>query len=160
MSLRFLAGTCVFSGWATLALAVLTAGFAFMSAAGAARGNAAASRASTNYFPPSTSTPGLPGVPGATGVGVPGIDSDATEAIGDLGLPGLGGRGPGLAGAADFFKGLMPLLWTLSGVVTLVSGIVTCLLFLGLGQACYVLLDLEQQTHDLSETMRQFLMRR
>jgi hypothetical protein len=40
-----------------------------------------------------------------------------------------------------------------SGVFTLVSGVVCWLLFLGLGQACYAIMDLEEQAYQNSQTL-------
>jgi hypothetical protein len=141
-ALRFLAGTCVFSAWLTLVLSLGGALFGFISATGMAATASRAAQAAPTYLP-NTPSPDNP-FGSAGGLGLPG---------GGMGLPGGGMGAPGLG---DIGGVLMPFLIALSyagAVFTLVSGIVTFLLFLGLGQACYVLLDLEEQTFRLSETL-------
>jgi hypothetical protein len=142
-ALRFLAGTCVFSAWLTLVLSLGGALFGFISATGMAATASRAAQAAPTYLP-NTPSPDNPFGSAGGGLGLPG---------GGMGLPGGGMGAPGLP---DMGGVLMPFLIALSyagAVFTLVSGIVTFLLFLGLGQACYVLLDLEEQTFRLSETL-------
>lgn len=127
-ALKFLAGTCVFSAWITLALSLLGAAFSFMGAAAASASLGAASR-SQQYFPtqpPGGLLPGMGGLDGGGGASLP--------------MPG----GP-FSGGADLLQKALPALGIAGGVFTLVTGIVTFLLFLGLGQAFYVLIDLEEQ---------------
>jgi hypothetical protein len=58
--------------------------------------------------------------------------------------------------AGTLLQQAIPALSVAGGVFTLVTGIVSFLLFLGLGQACYVLLDLEEQQGRM-ENMLQIL---
>jgi hypothetical protein len=90
-------------------------------------------------------------MPGADGLPNIGSEDGGTPAPS---LPG-GGAGPllGLLGSA------LPVLCIAGGVFSLVSGVVTFLLFLGLGQACYVLLDLEQQSLQMSQAIQIILAR-
>lgn len=139
-SLRFLASTCVFTGWLTLVLSLLGGGISLLMGIGGLATSAAVPN-TANYFP-------------APGGGMSG-GGDGTEMPT---LPGMGGGG-GLGGAAGMGV-LMPQLgkviaaMTIGGALfTLVSGVVTFLLFLGLGQACYALLDMEEQQHAISDTL-------
>jgi hypothetical protein len=143
-SLRFLAGTCVFSAWLTLILSVI--GAISMFGAGLAAARAAAAAASgTQYFPPVSSTPSSPDSPGVP----PGGEPD------DLGLP----ANPlsSLPKPSDFLLPIQkyaPQICYGSGAFTLVTGLVCFLLLLGLGQMCYVLLDLEEQSAQTSQALQ------
>jgi hypothetical protein len=72
----------------------------------------------------------------------------------------LGGNPLGAAnplGGPGAMMGLMqafiPGLCFASGAFTLVSGIVGFILFLGVAQACFALLDLEDQTFQMAHTL-------
>ncbi len=154
-SLRFLAGTCIFSGWLTLVVSVILAVVSVTAGFAAQRTNLAATTG-TQYFPQTSSAPAGPG---QSGLGEGGGLSD----LGIEGLPGVGGdsgllgglRKPGMNfNPLSMFQSLLAPLYFISGAFTLVTGIVTCLLFLGLGQACYVLLDLEEQTFQLGQGLQ------
>ena len=148
-SLRFLAGTCVFSAWATLVLSILFAIGTFMAGASAAAMMGAASR-SQQYFP--STTPTMPSVPS--------MPSPMDPSGGLLGQDGASpspmSPSPGPFTGISMLQQFIPALSLAGGVFTLVSGIVTFLLFMGLGQACYVLLDLEEQQGRM-ENMLQIL---
>lgn len=115
-SLRLLAGGCIVSAWLSLVLSVLF-GLAML---------AAPSPSAMPGMPPSY--PGGPGFPGGPG--------------NDLGLspsPGAGQLGPLL--------GLMlPGLKLFGAVTTIGGGILSWLLLLAIGQALYLLLDMEENT--------------
>lgn len=139
-SLRFLASTCIFTAWLTLVLSVLGGGISiFMGLAGLATSSAASS--SSNYFP---------APPAAGGGGIMGGDGTEMPA-----LPGLGngGSGGGMAMFAPILGRLMAALSLGGGLFTLVSGVVTFLLFLGLGQACVALIDVEEQQYRMNDTL-------
>jgi hypothetical protein len=143
-SLRFLASTCVFTGWITLVLSLLGGGISLIMGLSMLAGGAAAG--STNYFPPpAASSPSAGGFQG-------GGDSDGMPSMPTLpGMPGAGG-----AGLGDLLPGIgkMMAAATIGGAIfTLVSGIVTFVLFLGLGQACYALIDMEEQQFRISDTL-------
>lgn len=145
-SLRFLAGTCVFSAWVTLVFSIVFAVMTFMAGASAAAMLGTASR-SQQYFP---TTPSMPSMP-----------SPMDPSGGLLGPEGMSGslmnpaQGP-LTGMTQLIQKAIPAMSFAGGVFTLVTGIVSFLLFLGLGQACYVLLDLEEQQNRM-ENMLQLL---
>jgi hypothetical protein len=150
-SLRFLAATCIFTAWATLVISIVTALVSFGAGAAASRRSAMAGAATTRFFPqlPTTS-------PGGLGGG--GLSGGSGEE-GGLGvdLPGIGGGG-GAAGIGPgaFMQMMQPYVGPLmyaSGVLALVTGVVTFLLFLGLGQACYALLDLEEQSARMAQAL-------
>ncbi len=137
-SLRFLAATCVFSGWVTLVLSIVFAIGTFMAGASAAAMLGAADR-SQQYFPP-PSSPSMPSMPSP-------MDPSGGLLGGEGGLSPspLGGGGGPFTGMASLLQKSIPALSFAGGVFTLVTGVVSFLLFLGLGQVCYVLLDLEEQ---------------
>jgi hypothetical protein len=144
-SLRFLASTCVFTGWLTLILSVVGGGISLLMGLSMLAGGAAAAGA-TNYFPPpAASSPGGGSILG-------GGDPDGMPSMPTLpGMPGAGG-----AGLADLLPGIgkMMAVATIGGAIfTLVSGVVTFVLFLGLGQACYALIDMEEQQFRISDTL-------
>lgn len=64
-----------------------------------------------------------------------------------------------MSGPLDMLKGLIPGISFVSGVFTLVSGIVGFILFLGLAQACYALLDLEDQSFQMAQTLQMIVAR-
>lgn len=69
-------------------------------------------------------------------------------------MPGSGGAGGlmGELGAALFGKVIAA--FTIGGALfTMVSGVVTFVLFLGLAQACYALIDIETQQHRMNDTL-------
>lgn len=145
-ALRFVAGSCVFSAWFTLVVCLLLAGFSFLSGMGAA--GAAASSISGG----SSSSSGSPlgGMLGGQGAG---------SGIEGLGLPG-GGTTPNPADALmPLLGGFIAPLFFASGVFSVVTGVVSCLLFLGLGQACCALLDMEEQACQNGQALNQILMR-
>ena len=144
-ALRFLAGTCLVTAWLTLALSLLVAVSAGLAGASmAARGRAAAS--STTYFP--TPAPG-----GGAGMGLPDLEG------GSAGLPSSGAALPGPETFLPLFLNALPALYLGSAAITLVTGIVTFLLVLGLGQACYALLDLEDQSYQMAQSLQAILAR-
>lgn len=66
------------------------------------------------------------------------------------------GNVPSMPGIGDFAPLLGKALAALTiggALFTLVSGVVTFILFLGLGQACYALLDVEEQQHQMNDTL-------
>lgn len=150
-SLRFLAGTCIFSGWLTLVVSLILAVVSVTAGFAAQRTNLAATTG-TQYFPqapPASAGPGQSGLEGGGGLsdlGIPGIGGDS-GLLGGLQKPGLNFN------PLSMFQSLLAPLYFISAAFTLVTGIVTCLLFLGLGQACYVLLDLEEQTFQLGQAL-------
>jgi hypothetical protein len=143
-ALKFLASTCVFSAWITLALSVLGAGLSFMGAATAAATLGAASH-SQQYFPTTSSPSPLDRLNPGGGL------LDPEGGSGGMSAP----SGP-FTGMTELFKTAIPAAAVAGGVFTLVTGVVSFLLFLGLGQAFYVLIDLEEQQHRM-ENMLQVL---
>lgn len=137
-SLKFLASTCVFSAWITLVLSVFSAFSTFMFAAGfgTMAGSMGASPSGSLTAPanPSLSSPGDDGL----GISKPSI-------------PGIGNLGSAMGGAM-LGQIVGPVCFAF-GAFTLVSGIVTFIIFLGLGQACYVLIDLEEQSIQQGEAL-------
>lgn len=144
-ALRFVASSCVFSAWLTLIFSLLFAGGSFLAGA-AAMSTAAKAAASSNYFP----TP-----PSATGT-VPGLEGDELGGIkSPFGGSPLGGSPlGGLGNPLDMLKSLIAPMSFISGTFTLVSGVVGFILFLGLAQACYALLDLEEQSFQMAQTLQ------
>lgn len=135
-SLKFLASTCVFSAWITLVLSIVSAFSTFMAGVGF---TATASAITAPSSPsPLSSLPSNPTV-GGTGD--------------DLGVPKspLGDIGSAMGGA--MLARFVPPICYAFGAFTLVSGIVTFILFLGLGQACYILIDLEEQSIQQGEAL-------
>lgn len=142
-SLRFLASSCIFSGWLTLVVSILFAAGSVV--AGVAAQKAAETAAtSTQYFPQAPAPAQPQG--DLDGIGIPGMG-------GDSGILGGAAPRPGFDFMSMFRSFLTPLYFISAGF-TLLTGIVSCLLFLGLGQACYVLLDLEDQTHQITQTLQ------
>jgi hypothetical protein len=126
--LRFLGGACVGSAWLTLVLSVIAALMSFGTGASFARGKSLASGSTTNYFPPQP--------------GYPGLDDPFAA------MPGMGagpGGGLGLADLMSTLQGMAAPMMFVSGITALVGGIITFLLLLGAGQACYALIDLEER---------------
>jgi hypothetical protein len=154
-ALRFLAGSCVFSAWATLVISVLLAVGSFLGGFGALATQQRVT-SGTQYF---QSTPTPTATPAPTG------ETDEFS-----GIPGLGGGGatgnplarpglPDLSGALSGFQALLAPMFFVSGLITLVTGVLCFLLFLGLGQACYVLLDLEEHQHQLAQVLQMIVAR-
>lgn len=143
VSLRFLASTCIFSGWFTLIVSILFAGGSVVAGMSTQR---AFSPGQTQYFPQAPAQP-------ETSIDVDGIQIP-TSPGGPLGGGPLGGGGAAMGGMGALLDGLKGPLFFVSAVVTLVTGVVSCLLFLGLGQVCYVLLDLEEQTYNITQTLQ------
>jgi hypothetical protein len=166
-ALRFVAGTCVFSAWVTLVLAIFGGFGAFIGAA-AIPGSMPTRPAFSGLegAPQPGSQPGLGGMPGLGGAGSLGEGlmggGGAGGALGQLGGLGAeaGGMGPGGMGSLmAFLPGILKGFYIASGLFTLVSGAVTFVLFLGLGQACYALLDVEEQAHQNHELLQTVLAR-
>lgn len=153
-ALRFVAGTCVFSAWLTLVLSVLGAFFCFTG--GATVGAALRSLSPSPAVSPLPATPspgGLGSSPGAT-------NSDGSEPIPglDTKMPGgLGGGGGGGLPMGDMLGMFTPVIGAAlfaSGLFTLVTGVVGWVILLGMGQACYLLMDLEEQSFRHSEVLQ------
>lgn len=141
-ALKFVASTCIFSAWLTLVVALLFAGASLMAGLGLSAQGAAA-RSGPQYFPAPTA-PGMGdgGLEGGGGLGVEGLPG-----LGGGGSPLGGGGNPlgGLANALDL-RGYMAAALYGSALFNFVTGIVGFFLFLGLGQACYALLDLDEES--------------
>lgn len=135
-ALRFLAGSCVFSAWISLVLSLFTAFGLVMTGMGFA---------ATSAAPGSTlsSTP-LGGGSSPLGSGAGGEES---------GIPKLPGADLGGALTGGILARVVPPLCYGSAVFTLFTGVVTFLLFLGMGQGCYLLVDLEEQSFQMSEAL-------
>ena len=142
-ALRFLAGTCVVSGWLTLVLSLIGAGLSFMAGASAA---ATLGAPKTNYFQQQPSPSPLDRL-------APGFGGLEGEGGGGLTMPNP--TGP-LTGIGKVLQQAIPAVAFAGAIFTLMTGIVSFLLFLGLGQAFYVLIDLEEQQHRM-ENMLQVL---
>lgn len=153
--LRFVAGSCVFSAWATLILSILFAVGSFMAGAAAAA-TAARATSGSQYFPSPSASPS-PELPGSS-TGLPGLGGDE---LGGMGNGPLGGAGPmaGIGAMMGMLQAFIPGICFASGAFTLVSGIVGFVLFLGIAQACYALLDLEEQSFVMSQTLNTIVAR-
>jgi hypothetical protein len=149
-ALRFVAASCVFSAWATLIFSLLFAGGSFLAGLSAAANAGKAAAATGNYFPTPTPSPG--------GIGMPGAGGDELGIGGSSGSP-LGGLMPGPGAAMGMLTGMIAPLCFASGTFTLVTGIVGFILFLGMAQACYALLDLEEQSFEMSLTLQTIVAR-
>jgi hypothetical protein len=148
-ALRFVAASCVFSAWATLLFSLLFAGGSFVAGLGAAA-NASKAAAASNYFP--TPAPTAPGGMGADDLGIGGSSGGAIAGgIGDL-IPGPGAT-------MSMITGMIAPICFASGAFTLLTGIVGFILFLGMAQACYALLDLEEQSYEMSLTLQTIVAR-
>jgi hypothetical protein len=65
--------------------------------------------------------------------------------------------GPGAA--LSMVSGMIAPICFASGAFTLVTGIMGFILFLGLAQACYALMDLEDQSYDMARTLQTIVAR-
>jgi hypothetical protein len=151
---------CVFTAWLTLIFSVLFSIGSFLAGAAAAATAARATSAAARYQPTPTA-PTVPGMPGSTGI--PELGSDELGALGGGAMGGgaLGGLGPaaGMGDMMGFLQAFIPGLCFASGAFTLVTGIVGFILFLGVAQACYALLDLEDQSFQMSQTLNTIVAR-
>lgn len=131
-ALRFVAASCVLSAWLTLVVALLFAGLSLVAGLGMSA-SLAASRAT--HMPRPQGLPDLGGADSNLGGGL-----FPQEPGGALGQPvaGLGG----LPDVRPYVQGLCYA----SAAFNLVTGVVGFFLFLGLGQACYALLELEEES--------------
>jgi hypothetical protein len=158
-ALRFVATSCVFSAWLTLIFSLLFAGGSFLAGAAATAALSKAPAASSSpYSLPSIPVPS-PGARGAAS-GLEGEELSALPSSPFGGSP-LGGDSPlgGIGNPLDMIKGMIPGISFASGVITLVSGVVGFILFLGLAQACYALLDLEEQSFQMAQTLQMIVAR-
>ncbi|MFN3649890.1 MAG: hypothetical protein ACK47B_09925 [Armatimonadota bacterium] len=152
-ALRLTAGICVSSAWVTLILSVIGAFMLFMSGMAADRFAAQAPSSSTLRFPTPGGTPGggLGGVLGSEG-----LEGEGGLSGGGLGDLGISRPDPSRAMSDLMFGGFrsaIPKLFYTSALFTLISGVVMWVLFLGLSQVCYVLLDLEEQSIQMQEAL-------
>lgn len=158
-ALRFVASTCVGSAWITLLASIL---FAWLTFAAGSRFSRASS--GTQYVPRAGAT--APGGSGLEGLGGLGGGAGGQGGLSDLlggpqatppDLGGLLSGGTGGGGALGMLGGgLLSGFFIASAIGTLVMGVVGFFLFLGMGQACYALLDLEEQSQQMAQTL-QFL---
>ena len=141
-ALKFVASTCVLSAWLTLVISLIFAGVSLMAGLGMSASSAAAR--SNPYLQPSQ-TPSLGGTPGlGSGDGLGGLE----------GSGGFGGEAGGssipnpLKGLGDLidFRGMMATACYASAAFNFLTGFAGFFLFLGLGQACYALLELEEES--------------
>lgn len=143
-ALKFVAHSCVASAWITLFASLILAVFMLISAQNV----------------PMTAAPApLPQSP---------VYSGGFSTSGDLVDESLGSM-PGLSAPPNpgqALMGLLPSPGTIfkgaligSAAVTLFSGVILFFLFLGIGQACYALIDLEQRQFDLQDLLQQVLSR-
>ena len=153
-ALRFVASSCVFTAWLTLIFSLLFAGGSFLAGAAAMAAVKSAPATSPLSIP-------VPPSPGATGA-ASGLEGDELNALPSSPFGGAGaGNSPlgGMGNPLDMIKGLIAPLSFVSGVFTLVSGVVGFILFLGLAQACYALLDLEDQSFQMAQTLQMIVAR-
>lgn len=132
--LRFFAGACISSAWLTLILSiVLTV---------ASIGSVAAIKGMTQGLGSYVNQRSQPTLPG--GQGLP------TGDLSDLGFetPSGGGGGPalGVMGALADMGGMLALIGYVGAALTLLTGLLMWLLFLGLGKLTHAFLDLEEQS--------------
>lgn len=151
--LRFLAGTCVFTAWITLLISVLGAAAAAAVGVGAARMLAPGATLSTLPRLPEGSAlpPSFPGESYGVNPTTPGGSAGPGSVLQDL----MGGPPRGAGG--EQLLDLLARAWSVAcfggAALTLVSGLVMFLMFLGLGQACYVLLEVEERQLQLQDTL-------
>jgi hypothetical protein len=156
-ALRFVAASCVFSAWLTLIFSLLFAGGSFLAGAAAMRLPKAPAASSP------LAIPSLP-APGST-ANAPGLEGDdlgmgsAPFGGSPLGGSPLGGNPLGGGGPFELIRELLPGISFASGAFTLVTGIVGFVLFLGMAQACYALMDLEDQTFQMAQTLQMIVTR-
>jgi hypothetical protein len=141
-SLRFLAGFLVFNAWLTLVSGVVMAGMTVLSGA--------ATSALIGAIPTAPSLPSpMPGGMGGGGLSDLGIG---------MGGPGGGGSALPVATPGDDLKKTlataMAVLHFGGAVLILLTGVILFICQLGLSQACYVLLDLEEQNARIQETLQ------
>lgn len=150
-ALRFVAHSCVASAWITLLGSLLLSVMMFVSAANMKTAPDLRAPAPTFSLP---------------GSGGDAMNPDVLIDPSSVRLPDLGGAGGGTGDLNSALQSIMPstgaifrigLVW--SGVITLVSGIMLFFLFLGLGQACYAIIDLEQKQYDLADLMQHVMAR-
>lgn len=159
-ALRFVAASCVFSAWLTLIFSLIFAGGSFLGGAAAMR--LPKSPAASSSMPGSMPIPSLP-APGST-ANAPGLEGDdlgvGSMPFGGSPLGGspLGGNPLG-GGPFDLIREFLPAISFASGAFTLVTGIVGFVLFLGMAQACYALMDLEDQTFQMAQTLQMIVNR-